>query len=148
MYCDGSLFYLQMRRSAEAGTTSFRDWLPAARRQSLMRFKPLDQSALGIANGAAELYIRRPVASHARLRQPRLAEAQKGGRILWGEQTLVSAAGFSRGKVLLRHGAFTLGCPDSPRGIGQTSNAKNPLEDLAQKIFSVGGARADPSGRR
>jgi hypothetical protein len=126
MYCDGSLFYLQMRRSAEAGTTSLRDWLPAVRRQSLMRFKPVDQSALGVANGAAELYIRRPVASHARLRQPGLAQAQKGGRILWGEQTLVSAAGFSRRKVLLRHGASTWGVLILPEVLAKLRMRKIP----------------------
>jgi hypothetical protein len=62
--------------------------LPLARRQMHTRFHPLMQSALGIPNGAADFHIGRPVAPHPRLRQPGPADAQKIGRLSWGEQTL------------------------------------------------------------
>ena len=56
-----------------------------AGRQTHTRFHPLQQSALGIANGAADFHIGWPVASHPSLGQPGFADAQKIGRISWGE---------------------------------------------------------------
>jgi hypothetical protein len=71
-----------------------------ARRQALARLHPLEQGALGVADGPADLEVGGPVAPHARLRQPGEADLEDLGRFLGGEQ-----GGDRHGRLLRRAGA-------------------------------------------
>jgi hypothetical protein len=57
-----------------------------AGRQALPTLHPLDQSSLGVANGAADLDVGQSITPHPRLRQPGNAEPQSLGRLLWRKQ--------------------------------------------------------------
>src|SRR6476619_2986020 len=62
----------------------------------------MEDACLRVANGSANFRIGRPIAPHPSLCQPRRADAQKIGCILWGQQALIGA------NVLLRHGALMM----------------------------------------
>ncbi len=66
-----------------------------------MGFHPLKQRPLRVANAAAELLKGRSVTAHPSFGQPRLAQAQEGGRFARREQALKPGGGLWN--VLLRH---------------------------------------------
>src|SRR5258706_11904634 len=57
-----------------------------ARRKTLPRLHPLQQSSLAVADRPTDPDVGRPVAAHARLRQPGDADLEKLGRLLGREQ--------------------------------------------------------------
>ena len=89
MYCDGPLLWALGEQPAEAWRR-FRPCSPVglcgprlllAGRQPLPGLHPLQQSGFAIADGPADPDVRRAIAAHAGLRQPRSAEPQSVGRL-------------------------------------------------------------------
>src|SRR5262245_189603 len=83
MYSDG---YSCQPRPPVLGTSWSKSHRLLTGGQPLTRLHPLHEGGLGIADGAANADVRRPVPAHARLREPGEANLQKFRRFLRGEE--------------------------------------------------------------
>jgi len=93
--------------------------------QALPWLRPLNESHLGIADGPANTDVGRPVAAHARLREPREAHLQKHARFFSGQQRW-------KIEVLLVHKSRSLRVFGTPLRAPQGSATPNALGDAVE----------------